>query len=111
MTDRETPMACTKVDPGICGFPCIVKAQKKGARAVSIEISGSECEQIKKLSGLLEDMSLVDLFKPINPKSRYGFSAEIRMSYILYHSAGNIKNSGSGNGNGAAQGCKIRGID
>jgi hypothetical protein len=65
MTERETLIACTKVDPGICGFPCTVKAQKKGARTVSIEISGSECEQIKKLSGLLHDMSLVELFKPI----------------------------------------------
>jgi hypothetical protein len=65
MTDRETLVACTKVDPGICGFPCIVKAQKKGARTVSIEISGSECEQIKKLSELVQDMSLMELFKPI----------------------------------------------
>jgi hypothetical protein len=65
MTDRETLVACTKVDPGICGFPCIVKAQKNGARTVSIEISGSECKQIQKLSGLLQNMSLVELFKPI----------------------------------------------
>jgi hypothetical protein len=65
MTDRETLVACTKVDPGICGFPCIVKAQKSGARTVSIEIAGSECKQIQKLSGLLQEMSLQELFKPI----------------------------------------------
>jgi len=65
MTDRETLIACTKVDPGICGFPCIVKAQKEGARTVSIEISGSECKQIQKLSESLQEMSLIELFKPI----------------------------------------------
>ncbi len=65
MTDRETRIACTKVDPGICGFPCIVKAQKNGARTVSIEIAGSECKQIQKLSGLLHEMSLQELFKPL----------------------------------------------
>ena len=65
MTDRKTNIVCTRVDPGICGFTCIVKAQKKGARAVAIEISGSECKQIQKLSGLLQEVSLVELFKPI----------------------------------------------
>jgi hypothetical protein len=65
MTDRKTNIVCTKVDPGICGFTCVVKAQKKGPRAVAIEISGSECKQIQKLSGLLQEMSLIELFKPI----------------------------------------------
>ena len=65
MTDRETLVAVTKVDPGICGFPCIIKAKKEGARAVSIEISGSECKQIQKLSEGLQEMSLRELFKPI----------------------------------------------
>jgi hypothetical protein len=65
MTDSKTNMVCTKVDPGICGFTCVVKAQKKGPRAVAIKISGSECKQIQKLSGLLQEMSLIELFKPI----------------------------------------------
>ncbi len=65
MADREALAACTKVDPGICGFPCIIKAKKTGARTVSIEISGSECKQIQKLSGRLNEMSMHDLFKPI----------------------------------------------
>jgi hypothetical protein len=65
MTDRETLVAVTKVDPGICGFPCVVTAQKEGSRTVSIEISGSECKQIQKLSEDLQEMSLRELFKPI----------------------------------------------
>ena len=65
MTDRKTSIIFTKVDPGICGFTCIVKAQKNGSRTVAIEISGSGCKQIQKLSGLLQEMSLKDLFKPI----------------------------------------------
>ena len=65
MTDRKTNIVSTKVDPGICGFTCMVKAQKNGSRTVAIEISGSGCKQVQKLSGLLQEMSLKDLFKPI----------------------------------------------
>ena len=65
MADTKTDIVCTKVNPGICGFTCIVKVQKNGARTVAIEIIGSGCNQIQKLSGLIQEMSLVELFKPI----------------------------------------------
>ena len=66
MTGREPFVAVTKVDPGICGFPCIIKAQKEDARTVSIEISGSGCKQIQELSEDLQKMSFMELFKPIS---------------------------------------------
>ena len=54
-----------EVDPGICGFPCVIEAQQTGRRHVSIKIAGSECEHIKRLSGAAKEMSLKDLFKPM----------------------------------------------
>ena len=54
------------MDPGICGFSCVIEAQKKGSRTVSVKITGSECKQILRLSGLVNKMTLRDLFAPIS---------------------------------------------
>ncbi len=60
-----------EADPGICGFPCVIEAQKKGPRAVSLKIIGSECEHIKRLSEDVVEMGLRDLFKPITKNPVY----------------------------------------
>ncbi len=54
------------VDPGICGFPCVIEARTEDSRAVVIKIIGSECDQIKKLSEQLNRMTLQELFMPVN---------------------------------------------
>ncbi|MBA4392271.1 MAG: hypothetical protein C0407_01845 [Desulfobacca sp.] len=54
------------VDSGICGFHCIVKAWEKEKRKVSIRISESECNQIQRLSQLVQEMNLKELFAPIS---------------------------------------------
>lgn len=54
------------VDSGICGFHCIVKAWEKEKRKVSIRISDSECKQIQRLSHLVKEMDLKELFAPIS---------------------------------------------
>ncbi len=53
------------VDPGIGGFPSELQLRTDDARTVSIEISGSECEQIKKLAGQLKRMTMQELFLPV----------------------------------------------
>lgn len=53
------------VIPGICGFDCIVKAERSGKRHAKIMITESACTLIQKLSGLLNDISLKDLFVPL----------------------------------------------
>jgi hypothetical protein len=55
---------CLAVDPGICGFPCLVKARKLDARKVALQIAESDCGQIQRLSERLTEMSLHDLFLP-----------------------------------------------
>jgi len=54
-----------EVDSGICGFFCVVEAKKTGRHQVSIRISGSDCEHIKRLSGRVNEMDLKNLFKPM----------------------------------------------
>ena len=57
--------ACVRVDPGICGFACTVCAQKLEARLVKIDIEGSECKQIQRLSELISQIGLRDIFVPL----------------------------------------------
>jgi hypothetical protein len=65
------PTIRVEADPGICGFPCVIEARKKGPRAVSLKIIGSECEHIKRLSEDVVEMGLRDLFKPITKNPVY----------------------------------------
>jgi hypothetical protein len=68
----ETPkVAFITADPGICGFACTIKARKTGKRSVDVEISGSECQQIKRLADRLTEMTLKDLFLPLTRNPVY----------------------------------------
>ena len=53
------------VNPGICGFDCIVKAECSSKRHAKIMIIESACTLIQKFSELLNDISLKDLFVPL----------------------------------------------
>lgn len=59
------PIVRVEVDSGICGFSCVVEAKKTGRHQVSVKISGSDCEHIKRLSEKVKEMDLKNLFKPI----------------------------------------------
>ena len=60
-----------EADPGICGFPCVIEARKKGPRNVSLKISGSECKHINCLAKVLEALTFRELFKPITKNPVY----------------------------------------
>ena len=53
------------VDPGICGFKCAIEAWRIEKRIVSVKITGTDCENIRRMSELIEDFGLRDLFIPI----------------------------------------------
>ena len=59
------------VDPGICGFGCVIRARQVEKRSVTIDIAGSECQQINKLAGRLETISLRELFMPLTQNPVY----------------------------------------
>jgi hypothetical protein len=62
-------------EPGICGFPCVVEARRTGRYTVSVKIEGSECKHGKRLSGLVEKMTMKELFAPVT-RNRVFLSAQ-----------------------------------
>ena len=50
------------VEPGICGFDCLIKAARSGKRIAKIEITESDCTMIQTLAQNLSDISIQDLF-------------------------------------------------
>lgn len=75
MADTILKDVCVTVNPGICGFPCVIKAGKMDSRKVALEITGSDCGQIKKLSERLSRILLEEVFAPISRNPVYA-SAE-----------------------------------
>jgi hypothetical protein len=68
---ERSKIARVTAEPGICGFPCKVIARKIGKRRVSVEIIGSECQQVKKLANSLTEMTLKELFLPLTRNPVY----------------------------------------
>lgn len=63
-SDREDEEVRVVVEPGVCGFQCIVRAKRVENRRVRIGITSSGCKSIIQMAGLLEDILLRDLFSP-----------------------------------------------
>jgi len=66
----------TNVEPGICGFSCTIRARKSDPRMVSVEISETECEQICKLTPLVVQISMQELFAPLTRNKVYAAAQE-----------------------------------
>ena len=71
MASEKPDWVCVTVYPGICGFPCVVKARRIEARKVSLEISGSDCEQIQRMAAQLSTLSIKELFAPLSRNPVY----------------------------------------
>jgi hypothetical protein len=70
-TGNQSNDICVAVDPGICGFPCLITARMLDARMVSLKISGSECKQIQRLTKRLGKISMPELFTPVSRNPVY----------------------------------------
>lgn len=68
---KTHPIVFVTAEPGICGFCCTIKAQKSDNQTVTVEINGSECKQIQRLSISLTEMSLKELFMPLTRNPVY----------------------------------------
>lgn len=64
-------MTRVKVDPGICGLPSVVEAEKVTGKRFAVRVR-SECPMVRRLGEELVEVSLTDLFQPIleNPVHR-----------------------------------------
>jgi hypothetical protein len=74
-TGNQSSDVCVAVNPGVCGFACTIQARKLDAQTVSLEITGSECKQIQKLSEHLVQITMMEFFTPISQNPVY-LSAE-----------------------------------
>lgn len=74
MADTTPKDVCVTVNPGICGFPCVIKAENLDSRKVALEISGSDCGQIKQLSKRLTRILLKDVLAPISRNPVYALA-------------------------------------
>ena len=73
------------VEPGVCGFPCTIRAKKSMDGKVRVSITDSHCEQVQKMSAFIEELTLKDLFLPLtkNPIHRWAEKARCHPSCIV----------------------------
>ena len=69
--ENQSRGTCVSVDAGICGFTCRIKAWKIDKKAVGLEISDSECQQIQQFSELLGKLTLKEVFMPVTRNPVY----------------------------------------
>jgi hypothetical protein len=55
-----------KIEPGICGFGCVVEVHKKARYTVSLRVAESDCKHVRRLFQNLHEMNMRDLFAPIS---------------------------------------------
>ncbi len=62
----QQPPTRVSVNPGICGFPCVIEGERKDKYLVELRGRGSECKHIQKLFKQVQELTLRDLFAPIS---------------------------------------------
>jgi hypothetical protein len=63
---EEQPLTRVNVDPGICGFPCVIEGVRKDKYLVELRGRGSECKHIRRFFEQVREINLKDLFSPIS---------------------------------------------
>jgi hypothetical protein len=62
----EQPLTRVNVDPGICGFHCVIEGEKKDKYLIELRGRGSECKHIQRFFEQVREINLRDLFAPIS---------------------------------------------
>jgi hypothetical protein len=70
-TEGRLSDACASVNAGICGFACRIEAWKIDKRAVGLEISESECQQVQQFSDLVSKLTIKEIFMPVTRNPVY----------------------------------------
>ena len=69
--DKKAQAITLSVDPGICGFSCIIEARKGDRETVSLLINGSECKHVQRFSEFVKEITLKELFAPFDANPVY----------------------------------------
>jgi hypothetical protein len=65
-SEKESKTVRAQVNPGICGFPCVIEAISGTNRTAMIKIIGSECKQVQQMGLLFETITMPQLFAPVS---------------------------------------------
>lgn len=73
------------VNPGACGFSCTIYAIKTEKNKVEVTVMDSDCDQIQKLSELLKEISMEELFTPVvrNPMFLWAEKARCHTTCLI----------------------------
>ena len=66
LPEKKELLVRVNVDPGICGFPCVIEGEKKDKYLVELRGQGSECKHIQRFFEQVREINLRDLFAPIS---------------------------------------------
>jgi hypothetical protein len=56
------------IQPGICGFRTLVRAETSDGRAVSVGVD-TDCDNVTRFAALLSEQAPLDAYKEIDPRS------------------------------------------
>lgn len=76
-SEEISQLMCIKVNPGVCGFHCLITAQRIDKQNISVEITGSECKQIQRMSRCLDVITVKNLFAPISQNPVFGCAEKV----------------------------------
>ena len=76
--DKKAQAISLSVDPGICGFSCIIEARKGDRETVSLLINDSECKHVKRFSESIKEITLKGLFAPFDANPVYASAQQAR---------------------------------
>ena len=73
------------VNPGVCGLRCAIQVEKLGRKKASVAILDSDCEQVRKMSQWIKEITLEDLFKPFtqNPLFMWAEKAQCHTTCLV----------------------------
>lgn len=63
--NRTAHFVKVNVNPGVCGFECVINAWQTEARMVEIEIRESKCRHIQQMAEHLKELTMDELFSPV----------------------------------------------
>ncbi len=66
LPEKKELLVRVNVDPGICGFLCVIEGEKKDKYLVELRGQGSECKHIQRFFEQVKEINLRDLFAPIS---------------------------------------------
>ncbi|MGE5840519.1 MAG: DUF6951 family protein [Deltaproteobacteria bacterium] len=66
LSSSSSKVIRVKVEPGICGLPCVIELRRSAKYSVLLKAADSDCKHVRRLFQNLHEMNLRDLFAPFS---------------------------------------------